>query len=870
MKRHYKHQIHALLTMVISVVTGVLLIPFLRSNPESIHTFVTSLHDWQICLVIFSLCVIYTYLMFRLFSPKLAHLDHLTAVFPTWLAWLIGIFIVAIIDLWSGLGPCGYQGNFIEWIGYTMGSILLVGSYSGTWSGLGIPKERSKSKEHDRSHDPSLKPVKNPKWEDIEDWLKSDVTGKYDFFEHHEIAKRLSQKLMENSHSIGLLGPFGAGKSSIVQWIVEELENTDAASKRQIICTHSCWGFKDSSSSIHEMLSEAIKKLELEIDVFQVRSLPESYRQTFASAGNFIDVISRLVFGERELSDQFHALDNLLSVINARLVFIVEDLDRNKSRTFDIQEVVAFLQQLKDYDNFSIILAGGSSSSEQIDFVKLCDHIEDIEPVEARHITMLEKQLQEHCIDSSEAILSEPFSTPDKRYVKSLITEVFMGLSFSQAMAFLLNTPRLVKHCFRRTYYAWGHLRDEINFEHLLAINVLRFGAPEALDFMIRRWDRLHTVPPEIKDSVIGQRNNMKELIRLDWESTTQNVRWDKKAAFVVMDSMLPTIECWLTDSSSPKSMDPAKQGVQKERYWRRAIYEFISPDEIKDQTIINEMDQWIESPNCNAEFIINLISDPLYSEAWEDLSEEFFNLEPDKVLILCGNILDRILQYEGPEANFRSQGFIIARDYAMKRNVIRHEHQKWLENRILNASSKSISFVFSLVQCFVRTDFLFENSMDSVREYVIEIFKSQLEDDGNNLAQIIGTHPENLYKLIAIRNNGEHIDEKALSEWSWMGPVLLTALRQKNEHVVTNIANLVVKRDPQSPQHKWKVDEDVFFTFFPREDTQEVLDLFEESLENIQNNDQQELIQAVVKTTREAIQQGESLNKDDDSQETD
>ncbi len=61
----------------------------------------------------------------------------------------------------------------------------------------------------------------------------------------------------------------------------------------------------------------------------------------------------------------------LLGNMKARLVFVVEDLDRKDSRTFDIQEVQAFLQQLKDFPNLAFVLTGGLSSSRRIDFAKL-------------------------------------------------------------------------------------------------------------------------------------------------------------------------------------------------------------------------------------------------------------------------------------------------------------------------------------------------------------------------------------------------------------------------------------------------------------------------------------------------------------------
>lgn len=132
--------------------------------------------------------------------------------------------------------------------------------------------------------------------------------------------------------------------------------------------------FKDSSSSIHSMLADAVNKVQDYIDTVRVRSLPESYRKTFAAGGIWFDSLSGLLLGKSDPNEQFERLADLMKDIGARLVFVVDDLDRNNSSSFDIQEVLAFLHQLKQYDNLSFILSAGRSNAIRIDFAKLCDH----------------------------------------------------------------------------------------------------------------------------------------------------------------------------------------------------------------------------------------------------------------------------------------------------------------------------------------------------------------------------------------------------------------------------------------------------------------------------------------------------------------
>ena len=104
-------------------------IPFVRSQPESVHKFALSLADWQRILLTFLLCVLLAHSLLKLFSPRLCHLKHGFYHPPTWLAWLIGGIIVAGIDLAVALSPTHYTASAWEWVVYGLGAILLVSVY---------------------------------------------------------------------------------------------------------------------------------------------------------------------------------------------------------------------------------------------------------------------------------------------------------------------------------------------------------------------------------------------------------------------------------------------------------------------------------------------------------------------------------------------------------------------------------------------------------------------------------------------------------------------------------------------------------------------------------------------------------------------
>lgn len=318
---------------------------------------------------------------------------------------------------------------------------------------------------------PSGKALPANDWQTVEGWLQSDAPADYDVLGNHTVAQRIKNLLEQGTRSVGIVGPFGAGKTSIIKWLSELVNADKSTTKTQLVISeHSCWNFDTSASSIHAMLADAIEKVERFIDTFFVSSLPESYRQTFSSGGQWLDNLSKLLFGKQDPIDQFSRLSVMLGDVNVRLVFVVEDLDRNDSRTFDIQEVQAFLQQLKDFPNLSFVLTGGISSSRKIDFAKLCDHIEYLKSVEPGVASEMVQRVCERCFDTT-VFPQEALAEPDRQHLWNPLSGLMMRdleeMSLPQAVATLLNTPRSLRHALGRTYVAWRELCGEIDWNHL-------------------------------------------------------------------------------------------------------------------------------------------------------------------------------------------------------------------------------------------------------------------------------------------------------------------------------------------------------------------------------------------------------------------
>ena len=127
------------------------------------------------------------------------------------------------------------------------------------------------------------------------------------------VAKRVRELLASGTRSVGIVGPFGIGKTSIVEWIVETAEDDSPKGMPSLLFSqHSCWGFETSASAIHTILTQGVEKIARCIDTFRVKSLPESYRQMFSAGGQWLDNVSKLFFRPGDPIQQFRGLSDLL------------------------------------------------------------------------------------------------------------------------------------------------------------------------------------------------------------------------------------------------------------------------------------------------------------------------------------------------------------------------------------------------------------------------------------------------------------------------------------------------------------------------------------------------------------------------------
>jgi len=546
------------------------------------------------------------------------------------------------------------------------------------------------------------------------------------------------------------------------------------------------------------MLKSAVSLVGERIDAFQIDSLPDSYRQTFSAGGDWVESLSKLVLRKSEPLEQFKRLSALLGTINSQLLFIVEDLDRSDTKQFEIQEVVALLERLKEHKNLKFVLTGGVSTTNGIDFDKLCDHIETLQLIEPSSITSLIERIQNECRETKRfpqvSIGFDDQRDRFKMFSDFLIRDV-EELTFAESLARLLSTPRALRHALGHTRSAWQTLHGEVDLEHLLSSNILRYGAPECFQFLTIHWDRL--VDDRSRSGAFSkeQYEVVRKSIASEWEKISTTSSWNQTAAFNVMCFLIPQVEYWIKGAQPNSVYRKAMQGIGQRRYWYRILNERIEDSDVRDQEILRDISSWVEEPVENAELIRKLSSNKKYADLWEDLAPYKIPHNVDSLRMLCGQVLHGILRERGAFACHSSIGFGNVWRHLQKRISGESGNAEWLMDQITFAAETSLDMVNALWHYFGspgRYSLLQSSQSEGVRQHILHLSKSLLVDRESIETRLNSAQNATIYQLVF--NPGEQPGQflAGVETWNWLSLTLLDGLRHGDAKITANCACLV------------------------------------------------------------------------------
>ena len=482
-----------------------------------------------------------------------------------------------------------------------------------------------------------------------------------DFFDLRYVAQRIGERLFDvKLATIGLVGPFGVGKSSIVKFVKHYVELDRAFRTRMqarwfeecrrrrvmerfapriLLCPVSAWGLRDQPGAA-VILRHAVDRLAVEVDCLSVSNLPEQYLQTLKGVSpEWLNLPLMLAMPD-DAEEQLRRLEPILEAINARLIIVVEDLDRNVeapvvavfSQAFDSQgensstdgssrftsqasgriarELEALFSRLLDLERVSFILVVANPGAADIS--RLCERIEPVYRVERTLAVNVIGALRAHCLnllreqgDIQPAYESTLGFMGALHEANALDYDELKGKTPVSALAELLTTPRVLKQALRHALQAWTDLHGEVDFDDLLICHVIRSVSPNAFDFMMEHYGELSAATSDGKN-----KNELTSAWGAEVRDCSLHVR-----------ELLWTLIGFLSPGVAAVSRSPRPpQGVAGTVYWGRVVRGRIA-EPVRDQQVLRAIVAW--KNNRADTFLANkLATEQAFADALERVTQ--------------------------------------------------------------------------------------------------------------------------------------------------------------------------------------------------------------------------------------------------------
>jgi hypothetical protein len=561
---------------------------------------------WGIYLFFLMICILARHILHDLGGFRFKDIINKRSLYnpPIWIIGLLGTSILYLImksSTWKNIPDV--VGNDSLWL--FPGTVIfcfLTKNYNVPLSSF-ISKRLSEHPAQSSNISMLLDPENLIKWIEEE---KPIEHPNQDYFDHKSYAKRIAKYLCGNpTKTIGLIGSYGCGKSSIRNMVEYYLQEKEASSIQKIIpCTINAWGVRDESIT-EFILKNAIKEVTRYTDCIDLMRIPARYIAFLSSTDSrWSNITSALLSHWKSAEELLSKLDETLDLTQYRLVIYLEDIDRNFMNEESKKDIYALLDRLKECKNITFVFAIGSDSNTSLSLTRIAEHIETVSQPQPSIIIQIIRKVREYCLNWNganadircklERDQKDRLDIDNWEYLSDVLkyigkknkTETDETLLPITAITLLLSNPRTMKLALRRSWYSWNNLHGEIDIDDLLVTNVLRHGAPEVFDLLLSQHGKI-----EKPKALLNEINEY-----------YPEESWKGQAVIKLMQFLFPSLDT--------KGIDPdeiTSQGVFNSKakeygidYWQRIVSEEIPEDSPKDQDVLRTITLWKQTPNAN------------------------------------------------------------------------------------------------------------------------------------------------------------------------------------------------------------------------------------------------------------------------------
>jgi hypothetical protein len=484
------------------------------------------------------------------------------------------------------------------------------------------------------------------------------------------------------------------------------------------------------------------------------------------------------------------------------MVIFLEDIDRNKDKTC-LTEVSTLLDELKDLDCLTFVLAIGDPSDTDSTLRRVCEHIDNMPQPDRQSLLNLIVKFRKHCLsDVNQSLRFVPDEDMDerlgiKRSYRTQIQDQLVNVSKKPIdyLIDLLANPRNFKTVLRRTHNAWRSLKGEINLDDLLVANAIRMEAPEVFAYINTNisqffWLQLESdapTPASKLDPVMSQWKNMKD-----------NPRWE--AATKLAEHLFPQLVGARTPDQYKiyQSVGYDRFFVPSGPYWTRLLREALLPNEIPDTEVLIAIHEWNQDPKSpsfrDMEMQKALLSEELLCSRliyFKDLIDEH------TLLSVLETQIEQTLNEKGSKAN-RENCPALGRWFQMVPDRLREgDHWiSWIEEKISHAIPKSLRYAFDLLQFEVAAvkALSLTTNLSQLFAVTIKRLQDNFQDKPKALIDSLDSEkPKTLRWLLQLltdsQNGGKGLESE---DWKWLASTLLQAGEHNAEVIVPQLAVLL------------------------------------------------------------------------------
>ncbi|WP_264524023.1 KAP family NTPase [Flavobacterium sp. N502536] len=422
-----------------------------------------------------------------------------------------------------------------------------------------------------------------------------------DRFQRYNFSKRIAETIKKRENPdglvIGIYGAWGEGKTSVQNFIEQELKTDDTI----LILKLNPWRYKDEDTLIRNFFKKIAELLgkELEKRKNKLGNFIEKYGALGGFMGADLTQIGKSL-SEIDLEDWKNKIDDFLRESTSKLVIFVDDIDR-----LDKQEIYTLFRLVKltgDFANTTYILSfdekmvasaigerfgSGNELSGQNFLEKIIQVPLKIPQAQTSALRTYCFELINKAIDESEIKLSQ---NEEQRF----------AYQFTEHILLCLKTPRSAVRYGNSLSFALPLLKGEVNHVDLMLIEALKIFYPRHYEF-VKSNPYYFITSYSTKDTFGVQQNatdKKNELSSHLDEIGSDLSKKEKSAVFSLLTFMFPRLNEAFYNTfqhEGEKNWFKEKRIVSKDYFKRYFSYTVIDGElsDVAFEDFVNSIKTW-------------------------------------------------------------------------------------------------------------------------------------------------------------------------------------------------------------------------------------------------------------------------------------